>query len=412
MPTALFFNVPAHGHINPSLPLVAELSARGHHIIYFASEKYRSSIEAHGATVRLYKTIYDDYFESRGLSGRVPQRVANQLIETSEEILPELLAYAQTEIADYIIFDGMCAWGSLVAKILDVPSVASLSLMPLTSPPPRALLNWQMLRLIGSMIFRDFDKGIQANKRARALTKKYGISPLRPTSILNGIGNISISYTSSYFQPYANTVDTSVRFVGRTINESSNGATESSSLALAQAGGRRLIYVSLGTLNNDNLSFFRACAEAFTNSDEYVLISTGNRFNESDFGKLPNNISIQSWVPQLNVLRQAALFITHGGLNSVHDGLYLGVPLLLVPHQEEQTLTALRVVELGAGLMLRPTEANSQSIRKLAAQLITDSKFKHAAQHIGQTLRDAGGVKYAADEIEVLLSQREQNPSH
>src|SRR5687768_7137098 len=115
MPKALFFNVPGHGHVIPSLPVVAELVRRGHQIIYFASEGYRKQVEATGAVFRAYSTVQDDYFTGSGLSGSVPQKVALALITTSEEILPELLEIARAEKPDYILFDGMCPWGALVA---------------------------------------------------------------------------------------------------------------------------------------------------------------------------------------------------------------------------------------------------------------------------------------------------------
>jgi UDP:flavonoid glycosyltransferase YjiC (YdhE family) len=46
MPEALFFNIPADGHINPSLPLVVELIWRGHEITYLTTEMYRQRVEA------------------------------------------------------------------------------------------------------------------------------------------------------------------------------------------------------------------------------------------------------------------------------------------------------------------------------------------------------------------------------
>ncbi|MCC7447260.1 MAG: hypothetical protein IT324_07590 [Anaerolineae bacterium] len=197
MPKALFFNVPASGHVNPALPLVAELVQRGHHITYFSTEHYRHRIEAVGAVFQPYTTIRDNYFDEQGLDGGKPQQVAYRLITTTGEILPELLAAAKQAQPDYILFDGMCPWGYFVARIVGIPAVASLSLMPLTSPPPRAMMNRQMLQIILPMMLRDFNKGIIANMRSRSLGKEYSVPPLGPTAILNATGDISLSYTSA-----------------------------------------------------------------------------------------------------------------------------------------------------------------------------------------------------------------------
>jgi MGT family glycosyltransferase len=134
-----------------------------------------------------------------------------------------------------------------------------------------------------------------------------------------------------------------------------------------------------------------------------LLISTGRRFAAKEFGALPPNVAVRPWVPQAEVLKRAALFVTHGGLGSVHDGLYCGVPLLLVPQQSEQTITARRVVELGAGLLLKQEEVNDETVRGCAARLLAEPDFQREAQRIGETLRAAGGAARGADAIEGLL---------
>jgi len=395
---ALFFNVPAHGHINPSLPLVAELTRRGHDITYFASEGFRARIEASGASFMPYANVHDDYFEARGLSGGVPQRVAYELMTTAQAILPELLEMSRRMNPDYVLFDGMCPWGYVVARALRLPAVTSLSLMPPTSPPAREMLKPHMRKFVASALFRDFSKGVAASRISQALGKQYDVVPLGPSSLLNASGDVAISYTSTYFAPHANTAPKAVRFVGWSPYEAN--ANESYPNPNDQ---RRLIYISLGTVNNDNMDFFRACIEAFA-GDDAVLISTGGKISPDAFGALPANIAIQSWVPQVTVLKQSALFITHGGLNSVHDGLYFGVPLLLVPQQGEQTVIAMRVAELGAGIVLDKDRVTSELLSTQAARLLAEPRYKTAAHRIGDSFRAAGGATKAADEIENVLS--------
>lgn len=399
MPKALFFNVPGQGHVTPSLPLVTELVRQGQEITYVVTEGYRARVEATGAHFHPYQTIHDDYFTARGLSGGVPYRVAAALIATSEAILPELLALVQTHQPDYILFDGMCPWGRLVAQIGKRPAVASLALAPLTSPPPRAMV--KLLPLLLPWLLRDLPTGLTAARRAKRLTARYHLPPIGLTGILNNVGDLSLSYTSSAFQPYADTADKSVRFVGWTVPEIDADA----SFVLPPAE-KRLIYMSLGTVNNAERAVFQACIDAFAGSDDFVIISTGKGVSPAAFGNLPSNVAIYDWVPQIAVLQRAALFISHGGLNSIHDSLYLGVPLLLVPQQVEQTINALRVVELGAGIMLKKRAIQAQTIRVQASRLLADARYQEAAKRIGDSFRQAGGVKRAADAIAMLLHHR------
>lgn len=402
MAKALFFNVPGHGHITPSLPLVAELVRRGHEITYFATPRFRPGIEATGAAFRAYETIGDDYLEAPGMTSSVPLNTAYELIRSTGEMLPALVESARAVQPDLILFDGMCPWGYYTARVLGVPAVASLALLPLGSPPLSAMLKPEFLRAILPMLLRKPWKGQAAHRQARALGRRYNVPPLALPAILNATGDLSLSYTSSYFAPFADQIDPSVRFIGWTLGET----PVAEPVGLERAQGRPLIYVSLGTLHQDSAPFFRACAEAFAGSDAFVVMSTGRRVDLQAVGALPNNVEVHAWVPQTAVLKQASLFITHGGLNSVHDGLYLGVPLLLVPQQGEQALTALRAAELGAGLLLKKAQATAQAIRAAAGRLLTEPGFGLAAARIGETLRTAGGPARGADEIEALLQRR------
>ena len=44
-----WFCIPAHGHTNPTLGLVKELTQAGHQVFYFSFEMFREKIEAAGA---------------------------------------------------------------------------------------------------------------------------------------------------------------------------------------------------------------------------------------------------------------------------------------------------------------------------------------------------------------------------
>ena len=271
--------------------------------------------------------------------------------------------------------------------------------MPPTSPPAREMLKPHMRKFVASALIRDFNKGVTASRISQALGKQYDVVPLGPSSLLNAIGDVAISYTSTEFAPYRqHRAQSSALRRGWTPY----GANANESYPY-QNDQRRLIYISLGTVNNENMDFFRACIEAFA-GDEAVLISTGGKISPDAFGALPANIAIQSWVPQVAVLKQSALFITHGGLNSVHDGLYFGVPLLLVPQQGEQTVIAMRVAELGAGIVLDKDRVTPELMRIHAARLLAEPNYKAAANRIGDSFRAAGGVAKAADEVENILT--------
>jgi UDP:flavonoid glycosyltransferase YjiC (YdhE family) len=44
MAKILFFNIPAYGHVNPTLPVVTELLLRGHHVVYYNSDTFEQTM--------------------------------------------------------------------------------------------------------------------------------------------------------------------------------------------------------------------------------------------------------------------------------------------------------------------------------------------------------------------------------
>ena len=65
-----FFCIPAHGHTNPTLAVVRELTARGHTVRYYTTEAFRAKVETAGAVfvpfdaeaARPGMTAADDYY--------------------------------------------------------------------------------------------------------------------------------------------------------------------------------------------------------------------------------------------------------------------------------------------------------------------------------------------------------------
>ena len=50
MSKIVFFNMPAHGHTNPTIEVVKELVSRGHEVVYYSFSEFKDKIEGCGAT--------------------------------------------------------------------------------------------------------------------------------------------------------------------------------------------------------------------------------------------------------------------------------------------------------------------------------------------------------------------------
>jgi MGT family glycosyltransferase len=157
--------------------------------------------------------------------------------------------------------------------------------------------------------------------------------------------------------------------------------------------------VSLGTLFNTDAAFYRTCFEAFGGEDFQVIMAIGGSVLKESLGTPPANFVVASHVPQLEVLPRVAAFVTHGGMNSVSESLYCGVPVVVIPQMGEQAVVGRRVEQLGAGLYLAKEEVTAERLRASVRQLLSDDRFTRQADLVGASLKGASGVAAAADTI-------------
>lgn len=382
-------NVPARGHINPTLPWVRELVERGHVIRYYTSHEYADSIAATGADTRIYDPDIGQLTPPHNLLS-----LAALLLNLTERWLPGLLADVERERPDVIIHDSLAPWGRTLAQVSGIPAVNSTSTFAMnertvaTSP--------QFLVQFGAMVLTGLPDFFGSQAVARRLRTCYSLSKLGFVDLFSNIAATNIVYTTREFQPLGQSFDHSWQFVGPSLPEFVDAT-----LPFVRTD-QPLIYISLGTIFNNQLEFFRRCVQAFANAPAQVLIAAGKQIEISALGELPPNVIVQQFVPQLAVLHQAAMFITHGGMNSVHEGLSAGVPMLVVPQSPEQLLVAERVAALGAGKLLMPRAATVARLRA-SAETLRAPGYQTAARKLGDAMATAGGYHRAADLIEAAV---------
>jgi MGT family glycosyltransferase len=389
----LFFNLPASGHVNPTLPLVAELARRGHRVRYYTDDRFRTEIERQGGEFRSYgKHLTYDH-------SRLPAnllRTAAVIARATEDLLPFAIAEVRRERPPVVISDSMCPWGRLAARTLGTPGIASLSTLALDprllreNVAPVEFLRGTMGGALGYLGFR---------RAAARLRRAYDVDLGGLFDLFVFRDLLTIVYTTRAFQPHAERFDESVRFVGPLLRDAEDTDPE----PLSRLDGPPLIYVSLGTVATPDVRFFRACVEAVASADYTLLLAIGFKVDPAKLGPVPSNCVVRRSVPQLAVLRRATLFITHGGMNSISEGLALGVPLLVFPRQAEQAITARRVVELGAGRMIRSREVTPKRIRDEIGAVLAGG-CRDAARSVARSFEQAGGSRAAADAVEQLIA--------
>jgi MGT family glycosyltransferase len=399
MSRGVFFCWPGPGHVNPTLRLVEELVQRGETIDYHCTEDFREVIERTGAR---FCPIGGSLARVKTLDPREGMFMLGEFMaEVTLELVPILQEMLERDPPDYVIHDTMTPWGRVVADLLRLPRITtfpSFATIPEKSPlPPLPIL----LLVMGA---KRLPLNLRRLWRRRELTReaahRFDVDELRFANVISNPSNCNIVFTSERFQFRRSDLDERFHFVGATLSEPPDP-----DFPLAALEGRRVVYVSLGTVFNDNVRFFRSAMDAFAGSDEMLVIAAGKRLDVASLGALPENCLVRPHVPQLEVLRRSALAIIHGGMNTVTGALYHGVPMLIRPQGADNFIIARRVEELGVGRRLGARDLRAARLRKLADELTSDARIRQNIVEVGDSLRNAGGAQRAAD---IVLRYRDE----
>lgn len=382
----VFFCIPAHGHTNPTLGVVRELVSRGHEVWYYSYEMMRGKIESSGA-----RFIPCDGFDcEQKLSKKDSVRVGKDLAFSTKILVDTTLALDEAVCRDMehlkpdcIVADSMAVWGKAVAMKLGIPFVSSTTTFAFNQYSAKIMKQGigDLLRMLAAMP--------NVNRQIRRLQERG--FPVR--NILDIIQNDdhthTIVYTSPQFQPCADTFSPEFyAFVGPSIRPASDTVIKKA---------EKLIYISMGTVNNDMLPLYKTCIRAFGQTPYQVILSVGDLVEMASFGDLPENVSVYPSVDQIAVLQKADVFLSHCGMNSVSEALFFGVPLVMLPKTSEQKGVAFRVWQLGAGILLE--KEKPEKILAAVETLLSDSAYSENAKKIAGGFRSCSGAAGAADKI-------------
>ena len=386
MARIVFFCIPAHGHTNPTLGVVRELTERGHEVLYYSYRPFREKIEEAGA--RFFAC--DDFDAEFRLTKEESARLGSDLALSTRVLVDTTLALDDMVCRemerikpDCIVADSMAVWGKAVARKLGIPFVSSTTTFAFNQHSAKVM----------KQSFRELVTMLLAMPRIQKDVKRLQAKGYFVKNVLDIIGNDdsteTIVYTSPEFQPFSETFSEKYAFVGPSVRPVQQPM---------EKRREKLIYISMGTVNNDMLSLYKNCIEGLKDTDHQVILSVGHQVDISAFGNLPENVAVYPFVDQIAVLQQADVFLTHCGMNSVSEALYYGVPLLMLPKTREQCGVAERVRQLGAGMLLENT--TSENIQQRVEELLREPGYRKAAQSIRDSFRRCGGAKAAADKIE------------
>ncbi len=380
MATFAFCNIPAWGHVNPTLAVAEELVRRGHTVSYYLTEEFRETIQATGATFEPYEVA------SSG------QRGFTHYIHT---IPPQVIDRLRTLSPDVILYDFMSTWAKPLIETLQLPAIA---LRPTYAANEHYNSIYNMpgaQEFIESVTARFVSQGMQEEAANAAME--------RMLSVFASFEQFNIVFIPRFFQPMEETFDERFVFVGPALLP----RHQEIPFPFEQLrDDLPLLYISLGTVANSQLDFYQHCFAAFGGQPWQVVLAVGRSTDVTQLGPVPENFLLSSYVPQLDILPRTQVFVTHGGMNSVMESMSYGVPMVVVPQQPEQQMNGQRIVDLGLGALLDKNTVNATDLRAAVEQIAQNVQYREHAQSLREATLAGGGYQRAADAIIQFTEQQ------
>ncbi|AIG24911.1 glycosyl transferase [Brevibacillus laterosporus] len=402
MARVLYVTIPAEGHVNPTLGLVKQLVDNGEEVVYMCSEEYRARLAQTGAQFLAYQ-LDEQIFRELGFN---PTEIRHPLQFTDfmlrgiiEPHIPEILRQVENDSFDYLIFDSLFGWGGeILGKRLGIPTICSVTNFAFAGP---------LSKIIEEIDAGDLDVEAlyeRLTNTAQSIASACNVAVPAIEDITRQYGQIKIVFTSRDFQPDADKLDDSYIFTGPSITPRLD--VPSFPLDRLRAQYDKVVYISMGSILNKDIEFYKFCFEALHDIPAQFVLASGQGTDMSSLeDRIPHNFIIEPYVPQLEVLQQADAFITHAGMNSASEALYYNVPLVMIPLSSDQPLVAKQVEEFGAGITLDKSQLTPEALKSALLQVMNESTYKQHAERLGDSLRNAGGYKEAASRIMALFSK-------
>jgi UDP:flavonoid glycosyltransferase YjiC (YdhE family) len=271
----------------------------------------------------------------------------------------------------------------------------------------------------------------QINGKLAQLCRTYNVPPFTAQDTFLGAEPLTIVFIPKEFQPGGETFDERFVFVGPSLQDDRQDSHNfpllqypttdrkdeenltppqvdpdmrhanktMPTLSSGFAPGKTTLYISLGTVFNNQSEFYNMCFAAFKDEPWLVVLSRGKNVDPATLDATPANFLVSPHVPQLEVLQHTSVFVTHGGMNSTMESLYYGIPMVVVPQMPEQQMTARHIQERGLGIALDKNTVTAEQLRTTVTQVMTDPAYRIRAQAMEHYTRAAGGYKRAADAI-------------
>ena len=161
----------------------------------------------------------------------------------------------------------------------------------------------------------------------------------------------------------------------------------------------KLIYLSLGSLGSADVKLMTRLIDVLGKTKHRFIVSKGPQHDQFE---LAQNMVGSQFLPQINIIPQVDLVITHGGNNTTTEALHFGKPMILLPLFWDQYDNAQRMHELGFGVRLSTYSFTDQEMENALDSLLSNDALGKKMRANASEIQSRDGLGVASALIEKI----------
>jgi MGT family glycosyltransferase len=408
-----FLSFPAPGHLYPLTALGRRLRQRGHEVTFFQVPDAEPFLRAAGLGFRpigeadhppgSLRRLVEPLGRLKG--GAAMRFTIQRTLRDTLMLLRDAPAAVRAAGVDALIVDQVEFAGGTVAEHLGLPFVTAMAALPLNRDDrtPSAGFPWPhrtgRLARLRNRLGDAFIDSLMApvtdaiNERRRG----WGLPAVRTRNDLFS-RRAQVAQLPAEFDFPGRDLPPHFHYTGPFTDAAGRGPVDFPWPRLGP--DRPLVFASMGTLQNGLHGVFRTIAEACAGLGVRLVLSLGGGLEPEALGALPGDPVVVGYAPQLELIRRAALTVTHGGLNTVLESLAQGVPVVALPVTNDQPGVGARVEWTGTGKTIPVGRVTVGRLRAAVREVLEDPHYCERARHLQSRIAASDGLGRAAELIE------------
>jgi len=401
----LVYTSPARGHLYPTVPIMVELTTRGHRVSVCAmADELRhlalAGIEASPIDPVVEGSQIEDWRERTLLGAGLS--ALSTFAERADGEAPDLARAVSRHDPDVLLIDVNCWGAAIVAEASGRPwamySPYLLQLRSRDAPPfglglrplggPLGVVRDAIFTRLGAIVDR------KVMPRLNRLRARHDLPALDRFTDLFLCPPLLLALTAEGFEYPRGDWPANVRLVGPV-----NWAPPSPAPAWLATMRDPIVLVTCSTERQGDERLIDTALDALPAAGMSVIATTAAH-DPAAFDAPPGS-KVVRFISHEAVLERAACVVCHGGMGITQKALAAGVPVVVVPFGRDQLETARRVEVAKAGVRLSPRLLTAD---RLASAVRTAIGRRTGAQQVSRVYAAAGGHTAAADAIEAIAA--------